>query len=223
MFWSSELFTRQDRCIQQLIIFWQTWLPAISSPFRLVRFSYLFGYPSNGFRKVSCKILVLTDISIMASGFSLTVLAVERYHALLKPFRAGLRLKEESIKHAIVLIWISSVSLIFPEFFLQEWGESHSTCIGPWSTGGTSQTIKIYVLMFCVFNAYIPIAVFVYCYGSLIKGLYFSHTICVANTDEERSSEKKETSYHIYFGDCRICYRLWTNCYFLHASSLRSS
>ena len=58
-------------------------------------FSYLFGYPSNGFRKVSCKILVLTDISIMASGFSLTVLAVERYHALLKPFRAGLRLKGE--------------------------------------------------------------------------------------------------------------------------------
>ena len=155
-------------------------------------FSYLLGYPSNGFGKISCKILVLTDISIMASGFTLAVLAVERYHALLKPFRTGLRLKEGNIKQAIALIWIASVLLVFPQFFLQEWSESHSTCIGPWSTEDMNHTNKIYVLMYCVFNAYIPITVFLYCYGSLLKGLYFSHTICAADTDEDRSSEKRK-------------------------------
>ena len=34
-------------------------------------------------------------------------------------------------------------------------------------------------------------AVFFYCYGSLIKGLYFTRTICPADTDEDRSDKKK--------------------------------
>ena len=40
--------------------------------------------------------------------------------------------------------------------------------------------------------AYIPIAIFLYCYGFLIKGLYFTKTICRTDTDEDRSLEKKK-------------------------------
>jgi len=47
-------------------------------------------------------------------SFTLTVLAVERYHALLKPFSTGLRLKEDNIKQAIALVWISSVLVCLP-------------------------------------------------------------------------------------------------------------
>ena len=41
---------------------------------------------------------------------------------------------------------------------------------------------------------YIPLAVFLYCYGSLIKGLYFDNTICASPADrqEDRSCEKKK-------------------------------
>ena len=41
---------------------------------------------------------------------------------------------------------------------------------------------------------YIPLAVFLYCYGSLIKGLYFEKTMCASPADrqEDRACEKKK-------------------------------
>ena len=65
--------------------------------------------------KFVCKFLALVEISIMLSSINLTVLAVERYHAILKLFRTGLRLREENIKLAIACIWIASVIICFPE------------------------------------------------------------------------------------------------------------
>ena len=154
-------------------------------------FSYQIGYPSGAFGKFSCKFLVLSDISITTSALTLSLLAIERYHALLKPFRTGLRLRDENIKRAIALIWISSFFIVFPEFFVQEWSESLSRCTGPWSLP-LSLKSKVYGIIYCTISAYIPSMVFVYCYGSLIKGLYFSHTVCAADTNEDRTSEKKK-------------------------------
>ena len=79
-------------------------------------FSHLNGHLSDGFGKFVCKFLPQTEISIVVSSFTLTVLAVERYHALLKPFRTGLRIKEENIKLVVALIWISSILFCLPFF-----------------------------------------------------------------------------------------------------------
>ena len=132
--------------------------------------------------KFVCKLLAIGTISLLCSSFTLTVLAVERYHALLKPFRTGLRLKEDNIKQAIAVIWISSIAICSPSFFLNEWSENYSSCV----------THKVHVLTIGIVSTYIPMIIFLYCYGSLIKGLYFSHTICAENTDEEGNSEKKK-------------------------------
>ena len=59
----------------------------------------------------------------MVSSITLTVLAAERYHAILKPLRAGLRLNEDKIEKAVAYIWIASVVICFPEFFLKEGSE----------------------------------------------------------------------------------------------------
>ena len=151
--------------------------------------SHLVGYLIDGFGTFACKFLALLNISIMVSSFTLTVLAAERYHALLKPFSTGLRLKEENIKQAIALIWISSALFCLPFFFFQEWSETFSTCIGPWSLH-VNQASEIYLIIILVLNSYFPVAVFVYCYGSLIKGLYFTNTVC-PETEEERTSTEK--------------------------------
>ena len=137
---------------------------------------------SSGYEKFSCKFSVVCTLPVLVSSFTLTVLAVERYHALLKPFRTGLRLKEDNIKKAIAVIWISSVAICLPGFFLSEWSEIYSYCISN----------KVYFIIILVVLAYIPMIVFLYCYGSLIEGLYFSHTICTENTNEDRNSEKKK-------------------------------
>ena len=56
----------------------------------LVWSSYFFEFKT----KFTCKLVVIVEISKMVSSNNLTMLAVKRYHAVLKPLRAGLRLNE---------------------------------------------------------------------------------------------------------------------------------
>ena len=156
----------------------------------LFLFSHQVGYLSGGFGKFACKFTVLSDVAITVSSFTLTALAVERYHALLKPFRTGLRLGEDNIKKAIAFIWIASVLFCLPFFYFENWSEADSTCTGSWSWR-RSQASKHFAIIFSVFSTYIPMSVFLYCYGSLIKGLYFTNTICSAESIEDRSDKKK--------------------------------
>ena len=159
-----------------------------------------------------CKSLVLCEISITVSSITLTVLAVERYHALLKPLRTALRLKEDNIRQAISLIWITSVILSFPVLIFNEWSETHSTCVGPW-TLDMDQPTKVYVIIHNSLTC-IEMVVMFYCYGSLIRGLYFTNTVC-SETAGERSSEKKKTCCHIHPGNFWFLHWLCSSCTFL--------
>ena len=143
-----------------------------------------------GSGKFFCKSLAVVDISLMVSCITLTVLAVERYHAVLKPFSAGLRLKEDNIKQAIAFIWIASVIICLPEFIFNEWSKEYSACIGPW-TLHMNQASKVFVIVYAVVTTYIPMAVMFYCYTSLIKGLYIAKKVCPEATGQRRSEEKK--------------------------------
>ena len=142
-----------------------------------------------GFGKVGCKLTIFIEISTTVSSITLTVLAVERYHALLKPFRTGLRLKEDNIAKAIAFIWIASVIMCFPGFIFAKWSETHSACVGPW-TLRMKQKAKVYVIVNASLTSMLMLVMF-YCHGSLIRGLYFTKTVC-PKTAGERSSEKKK-------------------------------
>ena len=101
---------------------------------------------------------------IRVSSFALMVLVIERprYHALLKPFRTGLRLKQENVKRAIAIF-----------FTVMDPSSKDSTLIT--QSVLRSQTNK---------KTEKP-AVFLYCYGSLIKGLYFNNTISASPADKQ--------------------------------------
>ena len=147
------------------------------------------GRVSRKFATFACKAFSIVEICIMVSSITLTVLALERYHALLKPFRNELRLSNNNIKKAIVFIWTASVLISFPQFVLKEWSEEHNTCVGPWTLRMTLAS-KIYILI----NSSIYIlqsAIMIFCYGSLINGLYFTATVCTENDEEENSEKKK--------------------------------
>ena len=147
------------------------------------------GRVSHKFATFACKAFSIVGICIMVSSITLTVLALERYHALLKPFRNELRVSNNNIKKAIVFIWTASVLISFPQFVLKEWSEEHNTCVGPW-TLRMNLASKIYILI----NSSIYIiqsAIMFFCYGSLIRGLYFTATICSENDDEGNSEKKK--------------------------------
>ena len=146
-------------------------------------FSSLNGYLSDEFGKLVCKFLPIGEISITVSSLTLTVLAVERYHALLKPFNTGLRLNDDNIKKAISLIWISSVVLRLPLFVFHEWNESESACVDSFSLH-MNQATKVYVIISAAVDTYTPFLIMFYCYGSLLKGFYFTNTICSESQGE---------------------------------------
>ena len=141
------------------------------------------------FWKVVCKLAQLIEACILVSSFTMTVLAVERYHAILKPLRNGLHLREDNVKKAIACIWIASFLLCLPASFFKEWSETYDTCIGPW-TLYLNRGSKACVILDAVIS-FIQLAIIVYCYGSLIRGLYFANTVC-SDIGGERGSEKKK-------------------------------
>ena len=65
------------------------------------------------FGNLVCKAAVLITAFAIVSSITLTVLAVERYNALLNPLRTGLQLSEDNIKKAIALIWVTSAGQVF--------------------------------------------------------------------------------------------------------------
>ena len=153
------------------------------------KFANHLEYQSDGFRTFICKTFGLIAICVTVSSITLTVLAVERYHALLKPFRTGLRLKEDNITYALVFIWISSVIIGFPAFIFKDWSERYSTCVGPW-TLHMNQTDKVYLLIIATF-IYIKLVAVSFCYGALIRGIYFTKTVCAGRAGE-RNEERTQ-------------------------------
>ncbi|XP_068707238.1 somatostatin receptor type 4-like [Montipora foliosa] len=137
-------------------------------------------------KKFDCALMALKGLIVPVSSFTLMVLAIERYHALLKPFRTGLRLKKENVKRAIAIIWISSVLNSLPIAIMELKGNE----VVHWCLPSS----KVLFFVWTGVVVYIPVAVFLYCYGSLIKGLYFDKTICASSGDrqEDRACEKKK-------------------------------
>ena len=148
------------------------------------------GRVSHKFATFACKALSIIGICIMVSSITLTVLALERYHALLKPFRTELRLSEDNVKKAIVFTWTTSVVICFPQFFFAEWSEKDTSCVG--SLGIMTEERKIYTLLYVTIFI-MQLTIMFFCYGSLIRGLYFTDTVC-SETDEQgiRNQEKKK-------------------------------
>ena len=177
---------------------------AVSDVFTIMMFAaHRFAFSQHvldeNFGHLVCKAsaLITTFITIFAivSSITLTVLAVERYNALLKPLRTGLRLSEDNIKKAIALIWVTSVFVSIPNAFFQEFDRSNRVLSGCVGQGDSNINLawKIYLIVFDALFL-IQSVVMVFCYGSLIRGLYFTKTVCqeTETTDGERSSEKKK-------------------------------
>ena len=177
---------------------------AVSDVFTIImiaahRFAFSQHILDEKFAHLVCKAspVITTFITIFAivSSTTLTVLAVERYNTLLKPLRTGLQLSEDNIKKAIALIWVTSVFVSIPNAFSQEFDRINRVRSGCVSQRDSIINLvwKIYLI---VFNAIFLIqsVVMVFCYGSLIRDLYFTNTVCPENetTDGERSSEKKK-------------------------------
>lgn len=135
--------------------------------------------------------VTILDILCVASSFTLTALAIERYHALMKPFRGSLRLSIDRIKPTIAAIWISSVLFCLPDFILRHLDRDLNSCVGPWTMHMDNQS-RIYVIFNLVFTVYVPFFILLICYSSMIRGLYFTKTICSESVEQNQGEEEKK-------------------------------
>ena len=127
-----------------------------------------------------CKIFTgnaIISVAIASSMLTLTILATERYHALMKPLRTELRLSVERVKYVIAFVWIAAILTTLPDFVENKYSEKYGRCVCPFSLENAS-LLRVHVVCTVVFLGIVPFVILAYCYFQIIRGLFFKNTVC---------------------------------------------
>lgn len=159
-------------------------------PYKVLIFA--FDHPEGAAGDYLCKFFTsynVTVITLTVSIFTLTVLSVERYRALLKPMHHHLRLELDTVWYAIAAIWICATAFMIPLFVVTEYIPEAKTCRVKWPSKTQEDLYSMCIMVFSIFT---PITVTVICYLRIIKGLYFSNTICAAPAGQQQGTDLQE-------------------------------
>lgn len=126
-------------------------------------------------------------ITLLVTSLTMTLLAFERYHALVKPLMMSRRLTTDNIAYVISGIWLVAIAMVIPLFVSIYYDLGTRTC----SHGDARNEIVIYIDCLFVILTLIPFTVIAFCYSQIIYGLYFKNTIC--NNKSERGDTREET------------------------------
>ena len=146
-----------------------------------------FRLPRGIFGAVLCWIFAsgnVANVTIVVSITTLTLLAIERYHALLKPMKNRLRLSSNNVYYWICGISLYAIALIAPFFVFTKYDKSRRTCLYDFGQNGR----RIY---FSFFGFGVALASFIicFCYSRIIKGFYFGNNkVCI---NEELQHKRK--------------------------------
>ena len=144
-----------------------------------------------------CKLFVgnaIVPITINVAVLTVCTIAVERYLALVKPFKTKLRISKESVKYVIALLWLLAVLSCIPDIQANTFDivSSKYPCKRPWSLDEYFLH-KPFIIFTCVCFGFISSLILLLCYFEIIRGLYVTKTICSESTitEEERQAKKQ--------------------------------
>ena len=148
-------------------------------------------YPSSpALQSFLCKFIInnsIVIVTLLVTSLTMTILAFERYHALVKPLTMSGRLTTGNIAYVIGAIWLVAIAMVTPIFVSFDYilGTSLqcSTFVG-------NNEMVIYIDCLIVILTVIPFTVIAFCYSQIIYGLYFNNTIC--NNKSERGDTREE-------------------------------
>lgn len=138
-----------------------------------------------------CKFFISYHVPLTASFVSvltILVLAIERYFAIVKPMRSGLRLREDNVHIAIVTAWVIGCIATLPYYIFG----SYNAITGHCSHGRNfkfslqDQAIFVLVVQFCF--VFLPFVVTTFCYFQIVCDIYSKNTVRPLNI-----AERKET------------------------------
>ena len=128
-------------------------------------------YPS-ALASFLCKFIYTNTISIitlLVTGLTLTVLALERYNALVKPMLISRRLTISKIAYAIIVIWLVAISMVIPLFATLDYDQDRGSC----NHGDADYEMMIYIDCLIVILTLVPFTLIAFCYTQIIYGMYF--------------------------------------------------
>ncbi|EDO30180.1 predicted protein [Nematostella vectensis] len=147
---------------------------------------YLFTL--DNFPDIFCKIFYIGNLPVTttsASTLTLAILAIERYQAVIHPLQDSYKLREDTVKYAIVASWIISLGVTLPlyVFSVFENGECSHKYVN----------YKTYIIIAFSLVIFIPCLVMLFCYGCIVKELYFKNSVAPQNISaaEEAAMRQK--------------------------------
>lgn len=138
-----------------------------------------------------CKFIISNTIPIvtlLVTVLTLTLLAVERYQALMKPLTPSRRLTTDKIAYVIVGIWVTSLALVTPMFAAVDICPNTQ---GRCSFGEARERMFVYICCLMAILTIIPFTIIAFCYSQIIYGMHVKKTIC--NNNGERGATQEET------------------------------
>ena len=142
--------------------------------------------PSGQLGTFLCKFITthrIAGIGMIVSGLTLTLISVERYKALVTPMETRFRLSKGNVHYAIVGICVFAVVYVCPLFVFETYGEETQGCVTLWPSKDSAYWIILAAIVIAAF-----VTMFV-CYFSIIKGMYFTNTICSSNANTGGESD----------------------------------
>lgn len=146
---------------------------------------------------VICKLFVgnaIVPITLNVAVLTVCIIAVERYLALIKPLH--IRHFEDKIRYVIGAIWLTAFLSCIPDILTNTSSAISSPdypCSRPWGLQEQAYN-RPFIISTSVLFGFLPASLLTFCYFQIIRGLYFTHTICsevAMAQEEERKSKKK--------------------------------
>lgn len=127
-------------------------------PFVILKF---YSHPDGMVGKMVCILITKNNIScitLSVSIISLCVLAVERYHALIKPMQHRLRMNKDNVLYVVFVIWLSSLVAALPLIVFTDYDQQLHRCQftfssqAYWIAVGTVTFIILVTICYCYFK-----------------------------------------------------------------------
>ena len=133
----------------------------------------------------------MAGITMAVSVYTLTLLAVERYHSIVRPFKPP-RIHENNVLYALTATWIVATVEQIPAFIETTFNEDTCSCESPWTNRDAARSMRTAVVVIITLNVFFPIIVISFCYALIIKALHLNKTTSAQTFDPRDLRSKKK-------------------------------
>ena len=157
-------------------------------------FDIVDAHPSEEMGKWLCKFVTASNmaaITLAVSVYTLSLLAIERYHSLVKPFQPPW-INENNVVYALAATWVAASVAQIPAFIETTFNEVRCSCESPWTSNDTARSMRDAVVVIITMNIFFPIIIISFCYALVINALHFNNANSARTFDPRDLQSKRK-------------------------------